>query len=111
MTRARRHAIAVVLVATALCADRSTVSAAPAGSPHQPSSASQTSSLAARFVSRISAGFRRAVPGVQIIYQAREDHVAQPPSAVAFVRTQPSIALHGQPPLSPFQFRLPPPTL
>src|SRR5690348_11333018 len=107
MTRAR-HAIAVVLVATALCADRSTVSAAPvSGSQHQPSAASQTSSLAARFVSRISAGFRRAVPGVTIIYQAREGNVAQPPSAVGLGKAQSRAAEQYQPQqFSPFQFRL-----
>jgi hypothetical protein len=110
MTRAR-HAIAVVLVATALCADRTAVSAAPAGAGQEPLAASQaspSSSLAARFVNRLTAGLRRAVPGFAIVYQARQDQPTG--SAIAFLAP----ADHATPqhqPISPFQFRLPPPTV
>jgi hypothetical protein len=107
MNRAR-HAIAVVLVATALCADRP-VSAAPAARPHEPSSASPAAgSFAARFVNRLSAGFRRAAPGFAIVYQPRQDQPTTSAMALA-----PSID-HPTPqhqPTSPFQFRLPPPSL
>jgi hypothetical protein len=111
MTRAR-HAIAVVLVATALCADRSTVSAAPAGTTgNEPLAASQaqsSSSFAARFVNRLTAGLRRAVPGFAIVYQARQDQPAV--SSVAFAAPADHPTPHHQP-TSPFQFRLPPPLL
>jgi hypothetical protein len=111
MTRAR-HAIAVVLVATALCADRSAISAAPVGSAgNEPLAASHasTSSLAARFVNRLTAGLRRAVPGFAIVYQARQDQPAGSTSR-AFVAAADQPTPQHQP-TSPFQFRLPPPSL
>jgi hypothetical protein len=100
MNRAK-HAIAVVLVATALCADRR-VSAAPAvDSTAAPSS----ESLASRLVSRLTAGFGSAVASVRIVYQSRSEIHPTATATIAIVeRIETQVPL-----LSPFQFPLPPP--
>jgi len=88
--------VAVTLVATALCADRA-ASAAPAIRP-------QVTQLAGRLVTRLSHSFRRTIPAVRL-YAARRDGFR---AAVTFARPVASAPLVPQP-LSPFQFRLPPP--
>jgi hypothetical protein len=86
----------MTLMATALCADRAVVSSAAV----VPVPATQSQTL----VGRLSAGLRRAVPGVRL-YQVRCDNqraLASPAKPVY----QPSFI---PPLLSPFSFRLPPP--
>jgi hypothetical protein len=98
-----KHAIAVVLVATALCADRR-ISAAPIADS-TPARASE--SFASRLVNRLTAGFGSAVATVRIVYQSRSDIrpvLTTPVALVDRIDTQ-------LPLLSPFQFRLPPPSL
>ena len=97
MTRIRQ-ALAVALVATALCADRPAVAA--------PVERSQPESVATKLVEQLSVSFRRMAPVV------RFDEVQhQEVSAV----TRPTKAQPQRPciqqELSPFQFRLPPPSL
>jgi hypothetical protein len=94
-----QHFIAVALVATALCADRAVASAPEVRS---------TESVAARFVSRITTSFRRAVSGVKL-YEPRQDAVKATPLAASRIDNAPAVEFH--PTFSQFQFRLPPPTL
>lgn len=107
--RRTRQVLAVVMVTTALCADQ----VATAAAAHEPVGrmsrvtefTSLTSDLAGRFVSRLSQSFRRVVPSAAPV-QARQPNPAvvtpAPHMADQSARVQP-------PPLSPFQFRLPPP--
>lgn len=93
-----RHILAVVAVATALCADQA-IAAAPTPTPH-------VAEMAARLVERLSQPFRRTVPSaVRPINRSRATfvQVAIPPREVVV-----AVARHCE--LSPFQFRLPPPT-
>jgi len=87
----------MTLVATALCADRAVVSSASLV-PEQ-TAPSQT------LVRRLTAGLRRVVPAVRL-YQPRCDN--QP--AAAELPPPSRTADWARPPLSPFQFRLPPPS-
>ena len=98
MSRAR-HILAVVAVTTALCADQ-VVSAAPLPRPH-------VNELAARFVSRIAQTFRRT-PTRSIRVHSRFQ-VASKPSRVLCKSIGDRTTF--QPEFSPFQFRLPPPTV
>jgi hypothetical protein len=85
------------MLATTLCADRA-IAAAPVLQP-------EVSQLAERLVSRLSVSFGRTAPAIHLFVQRRRG-VAKvsarpvPPAAIA-------PAVHQ--PLSPFQFRLPPP--
>jgi hypothetical protein len=87
----------VTLVATALCADRAMAF------PRNvcPDSPCQTPR---GFVGRITVSFRRAAPAVRIVQVRRDQErplvLLTPPVVSAIVLP---------PPLSPFQFRLPPP--
>jgi hypothetical protein len=90
--------VAVALVATALCADR-TVAAAPA--VRTPSA-----SVAARLVSSLSVRFQRVMPGVKL-YQPRAERfeaTASPASAWDAIET-----LGYRRAVSPIEFSLPPP--
>src|SRR5438067_962277 len=109
MNRAR-HAIAVVLVATALCADGSrivgtapSVNAEAAAVPH-------SASFAARLVNRLSASFSRSIgiAAVRIVYQSRQDN-SPPVSIRALADIAQPLPQHCL--FTPFQFRLPPPSL
>jgi hypothetical protein len=97
MQRRTRHVIAVMVVATALCADRS-VTAAPVARP-------QSQGLARTFASKLTMSLRRAVAParVQTVRSVEASPVFAPPirEAASGVRSQ----------FSPFQFRLPPPAL
>jgi hypothetical protein len=96
MRRRTRHVIAVMVVATALCADRS-VSAAPVARP-------LSQGLARTFASKLTTSLRRAVATsrVQVVRSVEAAPVFAPPirEAASGVRSQ----------FSPFQFRLPPPS-
>lgn len=95
MTR-KRHAIALTLVMTAaLCADRVAVAA-----PHV---RVQRSSVASRVMDRLTLSLRRVVPSVRVIETRREGSTVQ--IAIAPVESTPI----QQRPISPFQFRMPPP--
>jgi hypothetical protein len=95
--RRHRQILAIALVATALCADRA-VTAAPILRP-------QSASSARSFVSRLSAGLRRAIPSTAV-YESRRDGVALAeksfsiPQNTACFRTRLSLLiLHLPPPL------------
>src|SRR5262245_28655671 len=95
--RRTKHVIAVVVVATALCADRS-LSAAP--TPRGEIS----EGLARSIASKLTSNLRRAVAPAVTIEPVRSDEVVRPfalpiPEAASGVRSE----------FSPFQFRLPPP--
>lgn len=88
--------IAVTLMATAICADRS-LPAAPA----EP----VTSHFAGRLIERLSVNFRRVVPAAQFYKPQR---FGLPP--MEMTPACPSVTVDWvSPRLSPFQFRLPPP--
>jgi hypothetical protein len=91
--------LAVAFLATALCADRA-IFAAPAFQ-----SEATTGTLAGRLVARLSVNLRRTIPSVRV-YQTRREGITQ---QIAFTAPAPAIVLPLA--LSPFQFRLPPPTL
>jgi hypothetical protein len=94
--RNARQFIAVTLVATAICADRSLPAARV-----EP----VNSHFAGRLIERLSVNFRRVVPAGQLYMPQR---FGQPPMEIA--ATGPSLLVDCAPtPLSPFQFRLPPP--
>jgi hypothetical protein len=96
--KAIQRAMAMTLVATALCAD-STALPSPAPRPDATPSG-QT------LVRRLSVSLRRCVSTVRL-WEPRRDQdrpeakIAQPPVVAAFTPL----------PISPFQFRLPPPVL
>ena len=98
MRRRTRHVIAVMVVATALCADRSVSGAAPVVRP-------QSQGFARSFASKLTTSLRRAVAParVQLVTIVECAPVAAQP-----VRDAAS-GLHSN--FSPFQFRLPPPSL
>jgi hypothetical protein len=92
-----KHVIAVVVVATALCADRS-LSAAPV-----PRSADTSAGLARSFASKLTSNLRRAVAPI-VSVPTRSDEQVQT-FAPAIREEASGIRVE----LSPFQFRLPPP--
>jgi hypothetical protein len=97
MTRIRQ-ALAVALVATALCADRPVVAA--------PVVRAQPDSVATKLFEHLSVSFRRMAPAVRF----NEVHRGEVPVVIAPAKTEPQLA-RVQQTLSPFQFRLPPPAL
>ena len=94
--RRTRHVIAVMVVATALCADRA-VAAAPASSSHARTATPK--SLAAR----ITTSFRQTLPSVRLQPSRTMESVAKHPLSI---REEES-GIRSD--FSPFQFRLPPP--
>jgi len=101
MTSTRtRYAIAMtVVMSAALCADRGVAVAVAAPSHARP----QPASVASRVMDRLSLSLRRVVPSVKVIETRREGKVIEAPVA------SPEPVLIGRRPISPFQFRLPPP--
>jgi hypothetical protein len=92
------HAIALTLVMTAaLCADRVAV-AAPQLRP-------QRVSVAARVMQRLTVSLCRVVPLARVI-ETRQSQA----SAIPLARAHKSGPIL-RPPLSPFEFRLPPPAV
>jgi hypothetical protein len=97
MTRIRQ-ALAVALVATALCADRPAVAA--------PAERAQPGSVATKLVEHLSVSFRRMAPAVRF----DEVHHGEVPAVIAPAKIERQL-VRIQQTLSPFQFRLPPPAL
>jgi hypothetical protein len=89
--------IAVTLMATAICADRS-LPAAPVET--------QASHFAGRLIERLSVNLRRVVPPT-CLYQPRR--FGLPPAQISPPRMDSLVVGLIPPLLSPFQFRLPPP--
>ena len=86
-------------VTTALCADQ-VVAASPSLRP-------QVGTLAGRIVSRLTTSFRQTVASERPV-QVRHPG---PAPRVQASGVEPRAVLVAHRPLSPFQFRLPPPTL
>src|SRR5437762_11796273 len=97
MRQRTRHAIAVMVVATALCADRS-VAATPVARP-------QAQGLARTFAAKLTTSLRRAVASTRV------DSVRRVESAPVFALPIREAASGVRSDFSPFQFRLPPPAL
>lgn len=100
-TRSSRNILALTVVALALCSDGTP--AAVAGSTHKP----HHDTLAGQIVRKLQVSFRRVVPQVQpppVAVFKPAPAIATPLAADAGTRVAPL-------PLSPFQFRLPPPPL
>jgi hypothetical protein len=97
--RNAKHVVAVMVVATALCADQ--VAAA------QPSHRAGMGEAARQLASRISIKLQRVVPAVRIQFASRTAFSL--PCEAPLLNANPLVS-HDWP-LSPFQFRLPPPSL
>ena len=97
-----RQIVAITLVATALCADRAVASVAPTAQRTE----ARVTSLAERFARKLSTNFRRVVPAMRLCERSRGEAVASNSN-----RPAPMLAFIAQQPISPFQFRLPPPSL
>src|ERR1700683_2711605 len=92
-----RRAVAMTLVATALCADRTV--AAPAVAR-----ASAEMPPAGRLVARLSDCLRRSVPSLRLVQTRRENDF------IPLLTDRPvELSTSSRVSLSPFQFRLPPP--
>jgi len=86
----------MTLVATALCADRAVVSQLPRPQPEAPAARS--------LVGRLTCRFQRVVSAVKLVESRREkENLADGPVLLA------AQILPGYQPITPFQFRLPPP--
>jgi hypothetical protein len=101
LTRKHRQVLAILAVTTALCADQVSVAA--------PSLRPQVAEFAGRIVTRLTQSFGRTVADAARVAPRQQVMTARtnPRAPVAPVVTT---SLSHQP-LSPFQFRLPPPTL
>jgi hypothetical protein len=95
--RRTKHVIAVMVVATALCADRS-LSAAPAPRGEV------SEGLARSFASKLTSNLRRAVAPTVSVEPARSNETVRP---FALPIREEASGIRSE--LSPFQFRLPPP--
>jgi hypothetical protein len=91
--RRTKHVIAVMVVATALCADRA-IASAPTSSRSAP---------ARSLASRITTSFRQTVPAVRLQPGRTMESAASHPLPIC------EIASGVRSEFSPFQFRLPPP--
>lgn len=89
-----KHVIAVMVVATALCADRD-LSAAQV---HKPISATNRS-----FVSRLTSNLRQSVAPVRMLAVRTDERAIARPTLIR----EAASGVRGE--FSPFQFRLPPP--
>jgi hypothetical protein len=90
--------LAVAFLATALCADRA-ITAAPAFRQETTSG-----TFAGRLVARLTVSLRRVVPYARVYQSRREERAGEQVIAWPPVLSLRPLAL------SPFQFRLPPPT-
>jgi len=94
-----------MLVASALCADRGLAAPATRAPVESTPAGSTSTSLAGRWIERLSRSFSGAV-AVELSRQARHPQLVAP--AVRRAAVDQSLGLAHQP-VSPFQFRLPPP--
>jgi len=99
MTRRTRQVLLALTVTTALCADQVAVAA--------PTTRPQVAELAGQIVTRLSRSFRQSVT-VELPVHARARGVA-PSRDVQWSFVSTGHVPHR--PVSPFQFRLPPPAL
>ncbi len=97
--RKARYVLVATLLATALCADRA-MAAAPMLRP-------EVVQLAEKLVSRLSVSFSRTVCTVRFFSDRRQGNVYAAARFVPESTTAPAHSLQ----LSPFQLRLPPPTI
>ena len=102
-------------VTTALCADRTAVAATPPSARPQ---GADWAHAAEGLVSRLASGFRRVGAGLRAGFRVNCECPARPRSLAGRVLlrgVRPPVAdadvVLARPPLSPFQFRLPPPFL
>jgi hypothetical protein len=93
--------IAVMVVATALCADRSAVAAPAPQTRPQP-----TQGFARGLASRITSSFRRTVAPVRMVSTRSTEDARAFPLPIRHAAS----GVRGVE-ISPFQFRLPPPVL
>ena len=101
-----RQVLVMTLVATALCADR-VATAAPALRAHlQRPTADPIARLATHLGSKLTGAFRRVVTEVRLIPSRRQGTTVQQAAAIPVVPPTPIRVAE----ISPFQFRLPPPT-
>jgi hypothetical protein len=95
-----RRVLAVMAVTTALCADQVAVASA-AARPER----TEIGQIASRIVNRLAQNFKRVMPAA-----LRDPVRQQQPAALVVVRgVNVDSAPLSHPPLSPFEFRLPPP--
>jgi hypothetical protein len=94
------YAIAVMVVTTALCADR-----AAARDLALPSKPVTQQGIARTLAQKLTSSFQQAVVAVRVAPAPSREHVAAPRLTIR------EAASGIRPHLSPFQFRLPPPTL
>ena len=99
MTRRTRQVLLALPVTTALCADQVAV-AAPAARP-------QVAGLAGQIVNRLTRSFRQTVTIEMPVHARQRWTAASEPEALALDGS--ADVVHSE--LSPFQFRLPPPSL
>ncbi|HYO08421.1 MAG TPA: hypothetical protein VER17_05575 [Tepidisphaeraceae bacterium] len=102
MRHRTRHVIAVMVVATALCADRSARAEVVAASPQHPRTA-DARGFARTFASRITSSLQQAVAPVQMRPARSSERSVAPPVIIGETASGVRSAF------SPFQFRLPPP--
>ena len=100
MRRRTRHVIAVMVVATALCADRGAVVASAHARPHARPEANRS------LASRLTSGLKQSIaPAAPLLSVRTSENVRSFPlpigAGASGVRSE----------FSPFQFRLPPPSL
>lgn len=95
--RRTHYALAVVVVATALAADRNAAVMPEAVKPVT------TPSLARSLAAKLTSSFRRSVPAIAIRPVRRNERVAAPLLVIA--RSDKGVQSN----FDPFQFRLPPP--
>jgi hypothetical protein len=95
--RRTRHVIAVVVVATALCADRA-VAAAPRATSESPG-------LARSLATKLTSSLRRSVAPVRMVATRSYETIRVPSLPIRDAESGMRIEL------SPVQFRLPPPAL
>jgi hypothetical protein len=98
MKHRSRYLLALTLVATTLCADRLFASNQNAPRP-------ETRLPSEKLVARLTRSFRQVVPRSPLM--AQRQNTAPTPVSVVFISTDRAFDL----PLSPNQFRLPPPQM
>ena len=100
MTRRARQVLLALTVTTALCADQVAVAA--------PSVRPQVAGLAGQIVNRLSRSFRQAVRVEVPVHARQRDAHPSRPRLASIVPAEEDVSHR---PVSPFQFRLPPPAL
>ena len=98
--RKSRNILVVMLVAFALCADRAAASATPSARPH-------IGQMTRQVVGQITRRFQRVVPAPKFVENRREGLTRVASDDVPADRPTGLHACES----TPFQFRLPPPTL